>query len=169
MSHQDHKQSARGILARCAIITLSDTRTPDTDLSGQMIRHLLTGQGHTIADYQLIPDEPDQLKISLNSLIQRPDVDLIITTGGTGFSPRDRTIDAIWQLFDKPIPGFGELFRMLSYQEIGSAAMLSRAAAGIIQSKPLFCLPGSTKAVQLAIARLILPELGHLLGQLRKI
>jgi len=168
MSYQEHKQSSQALSARCAIITLSDTRTPQTDRSGQLIQRLLAENGHTLAAYHLIPDEPGQLTELVLSLLQRPDVDALLTNGGTGISPRDQTIDAIEQLFDKPLPGFGELFRMLSYQQIGSAALLSRAIAGIIQSKPVFCLPGSTKAVDLAMTRLILPELRHLLGELRK-
>ncbi|MCC6423052.1 MAG: MogA/MoaB family molybdenum cofactor biosynthesis protein [Phycisphaerales bacterium] len=168
MSHQEHKQSAQALSAHCAIITLSDTRTPQTDRSGQTIQHLLTENGHTLTAYHLIPDEADQLIQLVQSLLKRDDVEVIITNGGTGFSPRDRTIDTIQQLFDKPMPGFGELFRMLSHQQIGAAAMLSRACAGIATNKPIFCLPGSTKAVELALTGLILPELRHLLAQLHK-
>lgn len=168
MSHQEHQQSAQSLSARCAIVTLSDTRTPQTDRSGQLIRRLLTDNGHTIAAYHLIPDEPGQLTQWVQTLLNRDDVDAILTNGGTGISPRDQTIDTLQQLFDKPLPGFGELFRMLSYQQIGSAAMLSRATAGMIQSKPVFCIPGSTKAVELAMSSLIVPELRHFLGELRK-
>ncbi|MCC7350866.1 MAG: MogA/MoaB family molybdenum cofactor biosynthesis protein [Phycisphaerales bacterium] len=168
MSHLDHKQSAGEISARCAIITLSDTRTPQTDRSGQTIQRLLIENGHTTSAYHLIPDEAKQLSRLARSLLDRDDVDVILTNGGTGISPRDQTIDALQQLFDKQLPGFGELFRMLSHQQIGSAAMLSRAVAGFVAGKPIFCLPGSTKAVELALTGLILPELRHLLAELRK-
>lgn len=168
MSHQEHKQSAQALLARCAVITLSDTRTPQTDRSGRLIQQLLAENGHAVAACHLIPDETEQLTPLVHSLLKRDDVDVILTNGGTGISPRDRTIDALQQLFDKQLPGFGELFRMLSFQQIGSAAMLSRAVAGMAAGKPIFCMPGSTKAVELAMASLILPELRHLLGELHK-
>jgi len=168
MSHQEHKQSAQALLARCAVITLSDTRTPQTDRSGRLIQQLLAESGHAVAACHLIPDETEQLTPLVHSLLKRDDVDVILTNGGTGISPRDRTIDALQQLFDKQLPGFGELFRMLSFQQIGSAAMLSRAVAGMAAGKPIFCMPGSTKAVELAMASLILPELRHLLGELHK-
>jgi len=168
MSHEEHKQSAGTMSARCAIITLSDTRTVRTDHSGRLIQKLLTENGHAVVADHLIPDEADQLSRLVQSLLERDDVEVIVTNGGTGISPRDRTIDTLQRLFDKPLPGFGELFRMLSYQQIGSAAMLSRAVAGIAANKPIFCLPGSTKAVELAMNSLILPELRHLLGELHK-
>jgi molybdenum cofactor biosynthesis protein B len=168
MSHVEHEQSAASITARCAIITLSDTRTPDTDKSGSVIKDLLTTAGHTIAHYQILPDDPAQLEPHLLSLLNNRDIDAILTNGGTGISRRDQTISVIEKHLTQPLPGFGELFRMLSYNQIGPAAMLSRAAAGIAQAKPLFSMPGSTKAVELAMTKLILPELKHLLFELRK-
>jgi len=156
------------IVARCAVITLSDTRTEQTDTSGQMIRNLLTGDSHVVAHYQIIPDEPSQLESILLDLLAREDVDAILTNGGTGISRRDQTISVIIKHLDQELPGFGELFRMLSWQQIGSGAMLSRAVGGIAKGKPVFAMPGSTKAVQLAMEKLILPELRHLLLELRK-
>ena len=168
MSYASHKQDAKHVTARCAIITLSDTRTEATDTSGALIRELLTSAGHEIAHYQIIPDEPRQLGTLLHSLLAREDVDAILTNGGTGISRRDQTIAVIEQTIERSLPGFGELFRMLSFEQIGSGAMLSRAVGGIARGKVIFAMPGSTKAVELAMTRLILPELGHLLHELRK-
>jgi molybdopterin adenylyltransferase len=162
MSHLEHQPSSP-ISARCAIVTLSDTRTAQQDKSGARIRQFLEGAGHAVAFYQVIRDEPSELDALLVQLKSRDDIDLIITNGGTGISPRDQTVPVIERHLTAPLPGFGELFRMLSFQEIGSAAMLSRALGGVSGNKLLFALPGSTAAVELAMTRLILPELGHML------
>ncbi len=151
----------------CAIVTVSDSRTPETDRSGQLIQTLLSHAGHHIAAYKILPDEPDQIRVELKHLGQQPTLDAIIFNGGTGIAPRDTTYDAIERLLDKTLPGFGELFRWLSYQEIGSRAIASRAVAGICQNKLVFSLPGSSNAVKLAMEQLILPELTHLVGQLK--
>jgi molybdenum cofactor biosynthesis protein B len=156
------------LIARCAVITLSDTRTESTDKSGSLLKQLLTAAGHTIAHYSIIPDDPTKLSALLESLLSSPDIDLILTNGGTGISPRDQTIPTLERYIDLPLPGFGELFRMLSFDQVSSSAMLSRATAGIARNKPLFALPGSTKAVELAMTSLILPEITHLLTELRK-
>lgn len=168
MSYQQHIHTAGSLQARCAIITLSDTRNPDTDKSGAAIRALLEHDGHLIADYRLIRDEPSQLNSTLDDLVSRADIEVILTNGGTGISRRDQTIDTLQHRLDQSLPGFGELFRMLSYQQIGSGAMLSRATAGVVAGKLLFAMPGSTKAVELAMQSLILPELPHLISELRK-
>jgi molybdenum cofactor biosynthesis protein B len=168
MAYSEHKKSAEPIVARCAVITLSDTRTEQTDTSGAVIQRLLTEAGHVVVFYQIIKDEPEELRRLLSELLARADVNVVLTTGGTGISPRDRTIPAIEQMLESPLPGFGELFRMLSWDQIGSGAMLSRAIGGIAHGKPVFAMPGSTKAVELAMNRLIVPELGHILGQLRR-
>ncbi len=168
MAYQQHQQAAKTESARCAILTLSDTRTEATDTSGARIRELLSESQHVIVDYQIIQDDPAQLDPVLASLIQRGDVDVILTNGGTGISRRDQTISVVERRLDQPLPGFGELFRMLSYQQIASGAMLSRALAGIANGKLIFCMPGSTKAVELAMSKLILPELKHLLHELHK-
>jgi molybdenum cofactor biosynthesis protein B len=172
MSHAQHEQSAASITARCAIITLSDTRIAETDKSGSLIKDLLASAGHTVADYAILPDDPSRLEPHLLSLLSNPAIDAILTNGGTGISRRDQTIAVVEKLLTQPLPGFGELFRMLSYAQIGPPAILSRAAAGIAQgtaqAKPLFAMPGSTKAVELAMTKLILPEIKHILFELRK-
>jgi molybdopterin adenylyltransferase len=158
---------AQPIAVRCAVITISDSRSPETDRSGQLIQQLLQASGHQILDYVLIPDEPSQIKTHLQLLGQQSDLEAILLNGGTGIAPRDTTYDAVEQLLDKTLPGFGELFRWLSYSEIGSRAMASRAIAGVFQGKLLFSLPGSSNAVRLALEKLILPELTHLTRQLQ--
>jgi len=168
MAYDQHAQDAAAIRARLAVITLSDTRTEETDKSGSRIKELLAEAGHAVAAYHLIPDDPARLGALMSDLLSRPDVDAILTNGGTGISRRDQTIDVVERLLDHHLPGFGELFRMLSYDQIGSGALLSRATAGIARGKPLFALPGSTKAVELAMTKLILPEIRHLLFELRK-
>lgn len=150
----------------CAVITVSDTRTVDTDHSGQCIQHLLTAAGHPIQSYIILKDEPIQITQQLQELSRRSDVDVVILNGGTGIAPRDTTYDAIERLLEKTLPGFGEIFRWLSYQEIGSRAIASRAVAGVIQNTLVFSLPGSRNAVSLAMQTLILPELKHLVRQL---
>jgi len=161
MTHSPHPDE-QPICVACAVVTVSDTRTPETDRSGQLIQELLQQAGHSIADYILVPDEPDQIQAHLQRLSQRSEVQTVIFSGGTGIAPRDTTYDAIEQQLDKTLPGFGELFRFLSYQDIGSRAMASRAVAGICGPQLVFSLPGSTNAVRLAMEKLILPELGHL-------
>lgn len=152
----------------CAIITVSDTRTKETDKSGQFIQEILRIYGHSTIEYLIIKDEKLAVVTQIEDLCQREDIDAVIFNGGTGIAPRDTTYDAIEHLLEKTLPGFGELFRWLSYQEIGSRAIASRAVAGIYKSKLVFSLPGSTNAVKLAVEKLILPELVHLLLQLRK-
>ncbi|MGP1373049.1 MAG: MogA/MoaB family molybdenum cofactor biosynthesis protein [Almyronema sp.] len=151
----------------CAVLTVSDTRTPETDRSGQLIQTSLAAAGHQVGAYQILADEPAQIQQCLMRWTQRPDLDAVILTGGTGIAPRDTTYDAIAALLEKTIPGFGELFRLLSYEEIGSRAMASRAIAGVYRAKLIFSLPGSSNAVKLAMQSLILPELSHLVGLLR--
>ena len=168
MSYQEHQRAAGEIVARCAVVTLSDTRTAETDTSGQAIRRQLTDAGHEVCFYALCKDDPAELDPLLNGLLARGDVDVILTNGGTGISKRDQTIGVVERMLDRPLPGFGELFRLLSWEQIGSGAMLSRATGGISRGKVVFAMPGSTKAVELAMTRLILPELKHLLFELRK-
>ena len=153
---------------RCAVLTISDTRTLETDSGGGTVIDLLQTAGHTIAERAIVRDDEAAVQAWLQAQRSRPDVDAIITTGGTGIARRDRTYEAIERLFDKPLPGFGELFRMLSYQEIGAAAMLSRACAGISQCRVVIALPGSVNAVRLAMEKLVLPELGHLVREARR-
>jgi molybdopterin adenylyltransferase len=166
MAHSPHPDSDSASV-NCAVITVSDTRTPETDRSGQLLQQQLTQAGHHLIVYTLLEDEPAQIQATLEALCLRADLDVVIFNGGTGIAPRDTTYDAIERLLDKVLPGFGELFRWLSYQEIGSRAIASRAVAGVCQGKLIFSLPGSTNAVRLALEALILPELVHLVGQLR--
>ena len=169
MAYEQHLQSSRSQVARCAVLTLSDTRTEANDTSGRAIRQLLESHGHAVAHYAILKDDPAALDAKLLELLGSPDVDTILTNGGTGISRRDVTISVIETHLDQPLPGFGELFRMLSWEQIGSGAMLSRAVGGIARGQQIiFAMPGSTKAVELAMTRLILPELQHLLGELRK-
>ncbi|MBD2461761.1 MogA/MoaB family molybdenum cofactor biosynthesis protein [Oscillatoria sp. FACHB-1407] len=166
MAHRPHPD-AHPTVVRCAVITVSDTRTTETDRSGQLLQQLLRDAGHSIVTYDIVPDEPGQIVTLLLTLCDRADVEAIVLNGGTGIAPRDTTYDAIARLLEKVLPGFGELFRWLSYQEIGSRAMASRAIAGVCRAKLIFSLPGSTNAVRLATEKLILPELVHLTQQLK--
>lgn len=151
-----------------ALLTVSDTRGPADDESGRTAQRLVEAAGHEICDYRVVPDDPERIRDSVAQWLGRDDCDAVIVSGGTGISPRDRTLEAVLPLVERKLDGFGELFRMLSFEAVGSRAMLSRAAAGIARSKPLFVLPGSPRAVELALERLILPELGHLLAELAK-
>jgi molybdopterin adenylyltransferase len=168
MSYQEHRNSAKSIKARCAIVTLSDTRTIHDDLSGKRIAELLTADGHSANEHRVIRDDAESLRPVLEELLGLEEIDAILTTGGTGISQRDQAIGVIESAIETHLPGFGELFRMLSWQEIGSGAMLSRAVAGIARKKALFAMPGSTAAVELAMTKLILPELRHILFEIRK-
>src|SRR5919199_6922743 len=167
MTNQPHPDVAK-LAVNCAVITVSDTRSPETDRSGQLIQQLLLDAGHTVEVYVILKDEPAQLQAHLEGLGKRSDVEAIIFNGGTGIAPRDTTYDALESLLEKTLPGFGEVFRFLSYQEIGSRAIASRAVAGIYQTKLVFSIPGSTGAVKLVVQQLILPELVHLVSQLGK-
>lgn len=152
---------------RCAVITVSDTRTEATDRGGPLVVELLVAAGHDVVERGIVPDEPQAMRDKLSALTARDDVEVVLLTGGTGISPRDQTYETLIALITKPLPGYGELFRMISYQEIGAAAMLSRAVAGLIGQTIVFSMPGSPAAVRLAMERLILPELGHLVSQSR--
>ena len=153
---------------RCAILTVSDTRTTETDTSGGLIRDTLRLAGHKIVDYQIVPDEPDQIRRILQDWIARDDVEVILSNGGTGIAARDTTYDTVSGVLEKRLDGFGELFRMLSWQEIGAAAMLSRAVAGVANGTLIAAMPGSTNAVRLAMTKLIVPEIGHLVYEIKK-
>lgn len=150
------------------VITCSDTRTPETDRSGQLIQKLLEGQGHKIVAYQIVKDDPGQITHRISLGIWKNTVQVIIVNGGTGISRRDSTFEAVDKMLEKRLDGFGEIFRLLSYQEIGSPAIMSRATAGIIDGRIVFSIPGSENAVRLAMEKLILPELGHLVRELTK-
>lgn len=162
-SHAHHKHDVRGI--GCAVLTVSDTRSAENDGSGQRIQELLRAQAHRVEHYQILKDEPDQIAAAIAALPTAAEV--VILNGGTGVARRDTTYEAVTRLLDKEITGFGELFRMLSYEQIGAAAMLSRATAGVAGKRIVFSVPGSTAAVELAMTKLILPTLGHVVGLVR--
>ncbi len=159
---RDHKAAATAV-ARVAIVTLSSTRSLANDQSGNILQELLEGAGHSVAVRKLIPDSATVLRATLRGLIRQDDVDAVLTTGGTGLAASDVTVETVRAMLEKEMPGFTALFMLLSYPQVKSAAMLSRAVAGTIGGKPVFCLPGSPRACKLAAESLIIPELGHLL------
>lgn len=163
MGHEEHRGLAPADIA-CAVLTISDTRTEDTDSSGALIREILAAAGHGVADYRIIPDDRVAIRRAVAELVGQEKVQAIILTGGTGITTRDVTIEALESLLDKTLDGFGELFRYLSFQEIGPAAMLSRAAAGTCQGVLIFAIPGSAGAARLALEKLIAPEMGHMVA-----
>lgn len=168
MGVQDHKESAQAQVTQLsgAVITVSDSRNEATDESGKLLMELIEGAGFKVGGYRLIKNEKDLLQQTVLELSRQ--VDFMITTGGTGMSPRDLSIEACRPLFTKELEGFGDVFRLLSFEEIGSAAIMSRATGGSVGRAMLFCLPGSKAAVRLAAERLILPEIKHLIAQVRK-
>jgi len=166
MGHEAHKRHAPARI-RCWVITVSDTRTEASDASGRLMRDLLEGHGHTVSRYRLVRDEPREITALLQAGGEDPQVDALLLNGGTGISRRDRTYEAVVALLEKRLDGFGELFRYLSYQEIGPAAILSRAVAGVYRGKVIVSLPGSEDAVRLGMEKLVLPELGHMVAMAR--
>ncbi len=169
-SHEQHKTRAQEQLPDpvcCGIITVSDSRTAEVDTSGNLVRHLLEQAGHTVIRSAIVPDDAAAITAQLQALIAEG-CQLVVTNGGTGIARRDVTFEAVDGLLEKRLPGFGELFRMLSYQEIGTPALLSRATAGTYRQTLIFCLPGSSGAVRLAMEQLILPELLHLVWELQR-
>ncbi len=165
MSHLEHKKEALKNL-RCGVITISDTRTEQDDESGHIIMKLLEGGGHKIESYSIVKDDAGQITKAVEDAFGKADA--VICNGGTGISPRDITIETLRPMMGRTVEGFGEIFRSLSFEDIGSSAMLSRAVAGVVGRNLLFCLPGSPKAVRLAVEKLVLPEVGHMLAQVRK-
>jgi molybdenum cofactor biosynthesis protein B len=164
---QEHKAHAPASVG-CFVLTISDSKTPETDTSGALIRELVSAAGHRVTGHAIVKDEPDQVAAVIRSGCAAPSVEAFILTGGTGITSRDSTYEAIEALLDKRLAGFGELFRMLSYEEVGAAAMLSRAQGGVVQGRVLFSLPGSPNACRLALEKLIIPELPHLIREVRR-
>jgi len=150
------------------LLTVSDTRRSDDDVSGRLMRELVSAAGHRVFATAIVPDEPPTVREQVLDWALDPACDVIVLSGGTGLSERDRTVEAVSELFDARIDGFGELFRWLSFEAIGSRAMLSRATAGVVRGRPVFLLPGSPAAVKLGLTRLVLPEVGHVVGELRR-
>lgn len=168
MSTIEHKAEAPKQVG-CMVITVSDTRTEETDKSGQLMKQLLAESGHETRCYELVKDEQAAIHDAIERGVAADGVEIILLNGGTGIAKRDTTLEAVKGLLEKEMPGFGEIFRMISFTEdIGSAAILSRAIAGTYRDKGIFSVPGSTGAVRLAMTRLILPELGHVVRELRK-
>jgi len=165
--HHEHKADAPKSIG-CMVITCSDTRTAETDTSGFRIMHMLKDAGHQVVAYYLVKDEPSKIKATIKTAVANKKIQAIIINGGTGISRRDSTFEAVDAMLEKRLDGFGEVFRYLTYQEIGSPAIMSRATAGIIKGRVLFSTPGSENAVRLAMEKLILPELGHLVKELTK-
>lgn len=167
MSVAEHRAQAPSRFG-FGVLTVSDSRTDRTDRGGPRLIELVTAPGHQVVWRRIVRDDLQEIRDGVRDAIHPPEVDCVLVTGGTGVARRDSTIEAVVPLLEKELPGFGELFRLLSFQEIGPAAMLSRATAGVIAGRAIFLLPGSPDALELAVARLILPELGHLLAQARR-
>ena len=164
----EHRRAAPGRVPT-AVLTVSDTRTLETDSGGALVAELLAGAGHPLVSRAIVRDDAGEIRSAALAALAQPEVRALIVTGGTGVAPRDVTPDALEPLLERTLPGFGELFRMLSWHEIGSAALLSRALAGLRGGRVVFVLPGSRGALRLAIEKLILPELGHLAGEAVKV
>ena len=166
-SSREHRRQARSVQSvSVGVITVSDSRTADTDVNGEYLRHAISEAGHRAEGYEIVRDDPDLLLEALHRIIEGAEV--VIINGGTGISRRDRTYDLLARTLEKTLPGFGELFRMLSFEQVGAAAMLSRATAGLYRDRAIFSVPGSPAAVQLAWERLIEPEMTHLVWDLRR-
>jgi molybdopterin adenylyltransferase len=168
MGAEEHRQKAGRGPVTLAIVTVSDTRTPETDSNRHYLETRLGELGHQVAAYRLIKDEPEQVSTVIEELAAMPDVQIILFNGGTGISPRDTTYDVVSRYLEKTLPGFGELFRMLSYQEVGAAAIFSRATAGVYHGTLIFSMPGSPNAVQTAMEKLIIPEINHLAWEIAR-
>lgn len=164
MSYEEHRELSKDTPVRCGVLTVSDTRTVETDTSGALMRDRLRESGYDVTAYRIVPDEPDEIGAALDAFCEKCEATLI--SGGTGVSRRDTTIEVVSARLEKTLPGFGEIFRMLSYEEIGAAAMLSRATAGLYRGTLVFSMPGSTNAVRLAVEKLIIPELHHLVWEI---
>jgi len=169
LSTQQHRAAAeQHPPARVAILTISDTRTPETDASGAKIREVMEAGGHAIVHYEILKDDPEPIAYRVRELCDTFVADAILMNGGTGIAPRDGTFEAVSGVIERPLPGFGELFRMLSWQEVGPAAMLSRATAGLRGQTLVFSMPGSLNAVAVAMEKLIAPELAHLVWEMKR-
>ena len=167
MSYKEHKREAPQSVS-CAVITISDSRTEQDDESGKLLRQKLSQNGHRVIAYSILKDEPEAIKQRIFELLGQEELQVIITSGGTGISHRDITLETISSILEKNLDGFGELFRSLSYQEIGTASIMSRAIAGVVEGKVIICLPGSLGAVKLAMDKIILPEIGHLVREVTR-
>ncbi len=165
MPYEDHVAQAKDAVT-CAILTISDTRTEADDKSGKIIHELLEDGGHSVGHYAVVKDEADEIRALIRKIAEDGDCHVILTNGGTGIAARDTTYEAVTSLLEKRLDGFGEVFRFLSWDDIGSGAMLSRAVAGVYRDTMIFCMPGSSGAVRLAMEKLIVPELSHLVWEI---
>ncbi len=165
--HQHRKSAPKAL--DVAVITVSDTRTLETDTGGALVVELLEAAGHSVVSREIVKDEVSAIAGALRGVLDAANAKVAILTGGTGVAPRDVTPEAIEPMLERIVPGFGELFRMLSYEDIGSAALLSRAVAGLVLGRVVFAIPGSRGAVTLAMEKLILPEMGHLVAEAQKV
>lgn len=168
MGAEEHRQRAGKGPVTLAIVTVSDTRTPETDENRRYIEARMAELGHRVAAYRLIKDEPDQVAAVIEELCALPGVQMVLFNGGTGISPRDTTFDVVSRYLEKTLPGFGELFRMISYQQVGAAAMFSRATAGVYKGTLVVSMPGSPNAVKTALENLIIPEINHLAWEIAR-
>jgi len=164
VSYQEHKREAPQSVS-CAVLTISDSRTEQDDESGKLLRQRLGQNGHQVIFYAILKNDSEAIKKKINELLSQKELQVIITSGGTGVSHRDITVETVDSILEKKLDGFGELFRSLSYQEIGTASIMSRAIAGVAGGKVIICLPGSLGAAKLAIDKIILPEIGHLVRE----
>lgn len=164
MSHLEHKELSPKAIT-CSVLIISDSRTEKTDESGKYLQDILQGNGHTVVDYALLKNDTESIKKKLEEYLEQEGLQVIISSGGTGVSMRDVTVETVTPMLDKMLDGFGELFRTLSYMEIGTASIMSRAIAGVIGGKIILCVPGSLAAVKLAVEKIILPEIGHMVRE----
>ncbi len=164
MSYQEHKQKAPQSVS-CAVLTISDSRTEQDDESGRLLKEKLSQNGHRVISYSILKDEAESIEKKIYELLGQEELQVIITSGGTGVSHRDITVETVSPILEKKLDGFGELFRFLTYQELGTASIMSRAIAGVARGKVIICLPGSPGAANLAMDRVILPEIGHLVRE----
>jgi len=168
MPVDEHRRAAGGEPFGFAVLTVSDTRDAGSDRSGPRLADAVTAAGHAVRQRRIVRDDMHEIRDAVREALAVPEIDVVLLTGGTGVAPRDMTVDAVRPLLSRELPGFGELFRALSFAEIGAAAMLTRALAGVVGGKAVFALPGSPAALDLATGRLILPEIRHLLAQARR-
>ena len=166
-SAHEHREAAPETIS-VAVLTISDTRTPETDTGGDVVEETMRGAGHEVVAREIVRDEASSIRTRLVDLLARGDVDAVVTTGGTGISARDTTYEVVDRMIEKKLDGFGEIFRVLSYEEIGAAALLSRAVAGTVGTKLVASLPGSRNAVRLGMEKLLVPEIAHIVFELRK-
>lgn len=164
MGYHEHKEKSPRNVA-CAIFTISDTRMEETDESGRLLRERLTQNGHSVIQYSILKNDANDIRQKIQDLLRQDAVQVIITSGGTGLSRRDITVETVLPMLEKKLDGFGELFRFLTFQELGTASIMSRAMAGAVRGKVIICIPGSIGAVRLAIDKIILPEIGHMVRE----